>query len=252
MSVMEMGRRKDWDIVEEIVRYIQDVAKAGLGTITQGDLCSKVGINSETAEKWLTLLQFIRTECPIFRYGKAGRYRIISTAIFPDSEVADIIKQLYLERGINASEFKAELLNAVTAGTRDFDQVETRIGNQIKDGLAFNPKFRDVFLQSKGTDESKEETEADIDAKAKQLLELKEDLQATFKSTAGLKHIEPKKSEHIQKAVLYCDLCGTEQSLPGHCGDIMTFEKTQFVCSFCSETTPVPRHCNEIMKIKLI
>ncbi|MHA1679640.1 MAG: hypothetical protein ACTSUE_01445 [Promethearchaeota archaeon] len=66
-------RRSDVELVTELVNYLKGVK----GTITQGELTQELGINSETAEKWLKILQIVKYFCPDFQYMKVGRYWII-------------------------------------------------------------------------------------------------------------------------------------------------------------------------------
>ncbi|MHA1448096.1 MAG: hypothetical protein ACTSP4_01595 [Candidatus Hodarchaeales archaeon] len=70
----------------------------------------------------------------------------------------------------------------------------------------------------------------------------------------GIKGLEPVKTRIAQtdrKAVMYCDKCGSEEGLPVHCANVMSFERMQFVCNHCGEQAPVPTCCGELKKIMI-
>ena len=59
-----MGRRNDYELVEEIIGFFIDHKREK--TITLTDFCEWLGINSATAKKWLDILLFIKAHCPDF------------------------------------------------------------------------------------------------------------------------------------------------------------------------------------------
>ncbi|MFX1252819.1 MAG: hypothetical protein ACFFCZ_14530 [Promethearchaeota archaeon] len=237
------GRRNDLKLVKEIIRYLKRVD----GTATQGELCATVGINSKTAEKWLTIFQLIKKECPVFGYGKVGRYRVISTGPFTGSrsEVAATIKHFFSERGIEASTYQEELIKAISMGTTDFEHVEPRLeSRKIEDGDEFRNKY---LIKGKRASDYIEKRETNMN-----LQDLRKGLKgAVTEGTNGFEHVKTKTDASKRKAVLHCDKCGVEQELPVHCGDQMRLEKAEFICSECGLKTPVSTHCGESMKIMI-
>ncbi len=66
-----MGRRSDYELVDEIIGFFIDNKREK--TITLTDFCAWLGINSATAKKWLDLLLFIKAMCPDFYLEEEGR-----------------------------------------------------------------------------------------------------------------------------------------------------------------------------------
>lgn len=69
-------RRTDQDLVKELIEYLKEAT----GTVSRGKLCKALGINPDTAEKWLEIGILFRKECPAFEYNKADHLGIISLA----------------------------------------------------------------------------------------------------------------------------------------------------------------------------
>ncbi len=66
-----MGRRSDFALVEDMVRYFNTVKTKE--KITQNDFCQKLGINSATARKWLGIFEFIKKNSPELMFKEEKR-----------------------------------------------------------------------------------------------------------------------------------------------------------------------------------
>ncbi|MFW9914339.1 MAG: hypothetical protein ACFFGZ_01915 [Candidatus Thorarchaeota archaeon] len=235
-----MGRRNDQDLVEAIVNYL----KTRKGVVTQGQLCSTVGINSKTAEKWLAILHFVLTECPKFTFGKAGRYGVVSVVDYEDltrirtldearqrvepgslqSELTSVFKDE--KKGLAPVE-ASETRHRTTPASSVLEPTNNLAMKFTKAGPDFLPKFKQELAE-----------------KTSQGLESPTLTEEDYQRVIVI-------SEKV-KPVLRCSKCGEEQSYPSHCGEPMELTETEFVCTFrdhCGEHIPIPRHCGQRMAI---
>ena len=223
-DLVKMVRRSDLELVEEIINYL----KTKKGIVTQGQLCSSVNINSETADKWLKILYLIKNDCPKFQFGKAGKYGLISIVDFDD--------------------LQAELLSRLTeeeSGLIKTDKTELR--------------HQTTPASSITEDDNTGKFSAAIKAKNFELGDLRTDLLGRLsEESAGLKRIADKDyktmivvSEKV-KPILRCNECGEKRGYPSHCGEPMEFEGNYFVCTFkdrCGTRIAIPIHCGKPMSV---
>jgi hypothetical protein len=243
VELVEMVRRKDLELVEEIVRYL----KKKKGVVTQGQLSSAVGINSDTAEKWLNILYFVLNECPRFTFGKAGRYGIVSiveeddmTRIRTFDEMRQRIGKPSSLKSELTSKFDNEKMGLVAVEPSDVKH-QTTPASSIQEGGDKSMKFAklDSSFHRNLREELAERTASRADS-----------LDTNARSHQNIIVL----SEKV-KAVLRCTECGTEENFPTHCGEQMDFEETEFVCAFkgeCGEKIPLPRHCEKPMAVVIV
>ncbi len=235
-----MGRRNDHDLVEAIVSYL----KTKKGVVTQGQLCSAVGINSNTAEKWLAILHFVLTECPKFTFGKAGRYGVVS--IFDEDDLTRILTLDEARQRVEPGSLQNELTSVFKDEKKGLEPVEasethhrtTPASSVLEPETDLTMKFAKAgpgFL-SKFKQELAEKRAQGLDSPA---------------LTEGDSQRIIVISEKV-KPVLRCSECGDEQSYPSHCGEPMELTETEFVCAFrdrCDERMPIPSHCGQPMVV---
>ncbi|MHA1214828.1 MAG: hypothetical protein ACTSR2_09610 [Candidatus Hodarchaeales archaeon] len=106
-------RRTDYQIIEEITSYLGNVT----GLITIQDLCNKMGINVKTAQKWMKIIQIIKTQCPNFQYqvSEKGSYIIRPYFEGPEEEIQVKLHQLLSKHGIEVSELRKEIVTVLSS-----------------------------------------------------------------------------------------------------------------------------------------
>ncbi|MFX0117591.1 MAG: hypothetical protein ACFFB3_23805 [Candidatus Hodarchaeota archaeon] len=242
-ELAEMGRRKDLELVEEIIGYL----KKKKGVVTQGQLSSAVGINSETAEKWLNILHFVLNECPRFKFGKAGRYGILSIVEEDDISRIRTFDEIHQRIGEPGS-LKSELASKFDKGKMGLVPVEssdvyhqTAPASSVQEGEDKSMKF--AKLDSSFHMNLREEL-------AERTVSRHVSLDNDARSHQNIIVLSEK-----ARAVLRCTECGTEEIFPTHCGEQMDFEETEFVCAFkgeCGEKIPLPCHCEKPMAVVIV
>ncbi|MHA2233656.1 MAG: hypothetical protein ACXAB4_14330 [Candidatus Hodarchaeales archaeon] len=237
MELDDMGRRSDLELVETMISYLG----GKIGVVTQGQLCATMRINSETAEKWLKILQLVKNQCPYFTIGKAGRFGIISIFGEEDDPAKETPKKLD-RLGSDLSTFKAELEGNIVEGTAGLEKVspadlkhQTSPASSIHgiEGSRLHDKGYSTFFK---------------DFKEEMAEKMSEGLQEVSK--ADLRHrgsiVAPIEKVRV---CLRCVECEAEQGWPVHCGEPMEFEEMAFSCLICGDQKPAITHCNKPMAI---
>lgn len=232
-----MGRRKDLELVKAMISYLE----GKIGVVTQGQLCATIGINSETAEKWLKILHLVKNQCPYFAIGKAGRFSIISIFGEDDDPAKETPKKLD-RLGSDLSTFKAELEGNIVEGTAGLEKVspadmrhQTSSASSIQgiEGSRLHDKGYSTFFK---------------DFKEEMAEKMAEGLQEV--SQADLKHrgsiIAPIEKVKVR---LRCVECEAEQGWPVHCGEPMECEEMAFSCLICGDRKQAMTHCSRPMAI---
>jgi hypothetical protein len=235
-----MGRRNDQDLVEAIVSYL----KTKKGVVTQGQLCSTVGINSNTAEKWLAILHFVLTECPKFTFGKAGRYGVVSIVDY--DELTRIRTLDEARQRVEPGSLQNELTSVFKDEKKGLEPVEAseiRHHTMPASGV-LEPETDLAMIFGKAGPGFLRKLKQELAEKMEQGLESPTLTEEDYQRVIVL-------SEKV-KPVLRCSECGEEQSYPSHCGEPMELTETEFVCTFrdsCGERIPIPSHCGQPMVV---
>jgi hypothetical protein len=238
IELVEMGRRNDHDLVEAIVSYL----KTKKGVVTQGQLCSTVGINSKTAEKWLAILHFVLTECPKFTVGKAGRYGVVSVVDYEDLTRIRTLDEA--RQRVEPGSLQSELTSVFEDEKKGLAPVEASEIRHRTASSVLEPETDLAMIFGKAGPGFLRKLKQELAEKMVQGLESPTLTEEDYQRVIVL-------SEKV-KPVLRCSECRNERSYPGHCGEPMELTETEFVCTFrdrCGERIPIPSHCGQPMVV---
>ncbi|MFW9930179.1 MAG: hypothetical protein ACFFD1_12365 [Candidatus Thorarchaeota archaeon] len=115
-----MPRRNDAKLVTEMVDYLKNLR---VESLSQGDLCSSMNINSETASKWLNIILFLKENVPNFTIEKFGRYTIIR--FVNKKPLFYISHDDSMKKGIEPNEVSNELKEKLSSKTLGLDPITT-------------------------------------------------------------------------------------------------------------------------------
>ncbi len=73
INMAQKQRRTDEELVRDLVLFLNNQER----TISRGELCKTLGINTETAEKWLKIGLMFQNDCLSYDYDKAGQIGVI-------------------------------------------------------------------------------------------------------------------------------------------------------------------------------
>ncbi len=204
--MVEMGRHTDIELVQDMLKYL----KGRKGIVTQGQLCTKLGINSETAEKWLQILHLVKNECPAFEFGKTGKNGIVSVRDYEDlsgpikglepSDAHDFLEEIFekffkvVESRIDqttAKSLRDELLNAFSKETRGLKSIPAEEQQSI---IVISEKVKPVLRCKKCGEEQ------------------------PYPTHCG----EPMDFENEEFICTFRNQCGEKINIPVHCKEPMT------------------------------
>ncbi|OLS20249.1 MAG: hypothetical protein HeimC3_41340 [Candidatus Heimdallarchaeota archaeon LC_3] len=98
-----MPRRTDSELITDIVDYLRKISAE---SISQGALCSDLKINSETANKWLNIILYVKENTPDLKLEKLGKFTLIR--YLNRKPLFHISREDSLKKGVDPSDVSLE------------------------------------------------------------------------------------------------------------------------------------------------